>query len=561
MKELAIQPEMLLQPLSESFVWPKFTTFARFLSCCIIFSASSVAANPPESSEKLPPPTPLNPDNIPGTIVLNRFEVIGNRVIPESEINQLLQPYLFRPISFVELLEVQQVLTQLHIKRGYFTSGAYIPPQTIKNQTIKIEIIEGSIEEIKIKGLEELHPGYIRSRLARVTKSPLHQQKLLNALQLLQLDPLIENISAELSKGVNPGTSYLEVEVKEADAFYTELTVDNYRTPSAGAASRQIAIRDQNLLGFGDRFDVSYINTDGSNSLENLSYAIPLNASNNELEIAYSFSNSTIISEPFQDLDLGSRSSYYGVRYRQPLYETPTQEIALGFVLSHQNTQLSLMDVGFPTLARGTDIEGITKISALRLFQEYSDRSSNHVFAVRSQFSIGLDAFDATDNADGIPDSNFLIWRGQAQYLKKLTPQTNIFLRSDLQFSDRALVTLEQFSAGGALNVRGYTRNRVLGDNGLFLSAELVNTLWQTSERDLTLELSPFFDFARIWNTDDLSLDNNTLAAVGLGLQFTIKERLAARLDWGLPLIDDEELPGDSLQESGVYFSVKFKPF
>lgn len=561
MRELAIVSEMLLQPLSQSFVWSKVTMFARFLGCCILFSASAATANPPESSNKLSQPTRLDGSNIPGTIVLNRFEVIGNRVIPESEINRLLQPYLFRPISFVELLEVQQRITQLYIKRGYFTSGAYIPPQTIKDQTIVIEIIEGSIEEIKINGLKDLSPEYIRSRLARATKPPLQQKKLLSALQLLQLDPLIENIAAELSKGVNPGESYLEVEVEEADAFYTELAVDNYRTPSIGAASRQINISDHNLFGFGDRFDVSYINTDGSNSLENLSYAIPLDASNNEIRIAYSFSNNTIISEPFQNLDLGSRSSYYGIRYRQPLYQTPSQEIALGFIFSHQNTQLSLMDIGFPTLTRGTDVEGITKISALRLFQEYSDRGNSHVFAVRSQFNVGLDVFDATNNSGSIPDSNFLIWRGQAQYLKKLTPQTNIFLRSDLQLSDRALVTLEQFSAGGALSVRGYTQNSVLGDNGMFFSAELVNTLWQTSEGNLTFELSPFFDFARIWNKDDLALDTNTLASVGLGIQFSIKDRLTTRLDWGLPLIDDGDLPGDSLQESGVYFSVKFKPF
>jgi len=185
----------------------------------------------------------------------------------------------------------------------------------------------------------------------------------------------------------------------------------------------------------------------------------------------------------------------------------------------------------------------------------------SHVFAARSQFSIGLDAFDATNNPDGIPDSNFLIWRGQAQYLKKLTPQTNLFLRSDLQFSDRALVTLEQFSAGGALSVRGYTQNGILADNGIFFSTELVNTLWQTSEGEMSFELSPFFDFARVWNTDDLALDTNTLASVGLGLQFSIQDRLTARLDWGIPLIDDGDLPGDSLQESGVYFSVKFRPF
>lgn len=559
MKELAIEPEKLFQPLSRSFVWSKVTKFAILFGCHIIFAAFA-AANPSESSEKPTDSIRLDSSNIPQTIVLNKFEVIGNRVIPESEINQLLKPYLFRPISFVELLEVQQEITQLFIKRGYFTSGAYIPPQTIKNQTIVIEIIEGSIEEIKINGLKDLNSEYIRSRLARATQAPLQQEKLLGALQLLQLDPLIENISAELSKGVNPGESYLEVDVEEADAFALELTLDNYRTPSVGAASRQITISDQNLVGFGDRFDVTYINTDGSNSLENLSYAIPLDASNNEIRIAYSFSNNTIISEPFQDLDLGSRSSYYGIRFRQPLYQTPSQEIATGLILSHQNTQLSLMDIGFPTLAVGSDVEGITKISALRLFQEYSDRGSSHVFAMRSQFNIGLDALDATDNPGSIPDSNFLIWRGQAQYLKKLTSKTNIFLRSDLQLADRALVTLEQFSAGGALSVRGYTQNGSLGDNGIFLSAELVNTVWQTPERNFSFELSPFFDFARVWNNDDLALDTNTFASVGLGFQFSIKDRLTARLDWGLPLIDDGDLPGDSLQESGVYFSVKFKP-
>ena len=77
----------------------------------------------------------------------------------------------------------------------------------------------------------------------------------------------------------------------------------------------------------------------------------------------------------------------------------------------------------------------------------------------------------------------------------------------------------------------------------------------------MSFELSPFFDFARVWNTDDLALDTNTLASVGLGLQFSIQDRLTARLDWGIPLIDDGDLPGDSLQESGVYFSVKFRPF
>ncbi|MEM8675552.1 MAG: ShlB/FhaC/HecB family hemolysin secretion/activation protein [Cyanobacteria bacterium P01_G01_bin.67] len=561
MKQFAIPRLMLSELLNQSFLPFILRSCTRLFAYYMAVSASSVMANPQNSASQPQPLMSTDVEQVPGTIVLDKFEVIGNRVLPESEIDKLLEPYLMRPISFIELMEVQQRITKLYVERGYFTSGAYIPPQTVKNRTVKIEIIEGSIEEIKIYGLQDLHPGYIQRRIESATQPPVNQEQLLKALQLLQLDPLIKNITAELSQGVNPGQSYLEVEVEEADSFFTELTLDNYRTSSVGSFSRQLAISDQNLLGFGDRFDVSYINTDGSNSLENLSYTIPLGTINNKLRLGYSISSSDIITEPFQDLDLSSKNRYLELSYRHPLWETPTQVVALGLILSHQDTQLSLMDIGFPTLARGSDLEGTTKVSALRLIQEYSDRGSSHVFAIRSQFNIGLNAFDATSNPDGIPDSSFLVWRGQLQYLRMLSPRTNILLRSELQLADRGLVSQEQFSAGGALSARGYAQDLALGDNGFFASAELVNLLWQTSAENLTLELNPFFDFARVWNSDKLPLDTSTLVSLGLGLQFSIKDSLIARLDWGLPLIEAQDLPGDSLQENGFYFSVKFKPF
>ncbi len=544
--------------LNPSFFQYLVAAFARFLACCVVFSTLA-KANCQESSGKFNQQR-LAPENIPGTIILSRFNIIGNRVIPEARLKQLLQPYLFRPVTFVELLKVQQAITKLYVERGYFTSGAYIPPQTINNRTLKIEIIEGKVEEIKISGLKRLRLEYVRSRLAIATQAPLNQDKLLNALQQLQLNPLIRSISAELSQGINPGESFLEVKIAEADTFSSELNLNNYRTPSVGSISRQVSLSEGNLLGFGDRFNISYVNTDGSDSLEDLSYVIPLGAYNSEVRLAYSLSNNRIISEPFQDLDLASENRYYEATYRQPLYQTPQQDITIGVTFSRQNSQLLLMDRGFPSLTRGSDNQGKTQISALRLFQEYSDRSDSHVFAVRSQFSIGIDAFDATINSNDVPDSKFLIWRGQAQYLKMLAPRTTILLRSDLQLADRPLVSLEQFSSGGALSVRGYSQERVLGDNGFFFSAELRNTIWQITKQDLTLELNPFFDFGQVWNSDNLPLELNTLASLGLGLQLAVGETLATRIDWGFPLIDDDSA-GNSLQESGVYFSVRFKPF
>jgi hemolysin activation/secretion protein len=537
------------------------TVFVRFLVCSAIFYPSQTRASPPKTLKPGVQTPSLHPEEIPGSVVLKRFEIIGNQVIPDGEIDRLLQPYLFRPISFIELLEVQQAITQLFVQKGYLTSGAYIPPQKITDRTVKIEIIEGSIEDIKIYGLKHLRPEYIRERIKVATQPPVNRDKLLNALQILQLDPLIANISAELSQGINPGESLLEIEVEEANTFKTQLSFNNYQAVAVGSQGRRLFIGDNNVLGFGDRFGVSYLNTPSSNSLENLSYTIPLSAHDNELEIAYSYSDSSIISEPFKDLDLSSRGSSLDAIYRQKILHTPRKELTLGFSFNYQNSQLFLEDVGFPTLARGTDETGVTKIATLQFMQEYSDRGEGHVLAFSSQFNLGINVFDATVNPPGIPDSHFLIWRGQGQYIKQLSEGTNILLRGQLQLADHPLVSLEQFRAGGATSVRGYRKDRTVADNGLFLSAELSHTIWQTNGGKNSLTLNPFGDFSHVWNTDDLAPEVETLASLGLGLQLVLGDALVTRLDWGIPLIQDTGFQEDSLQDQGIYFSLELKPF
>jgi hemolysin activation/secretion protein len=149
---------------------------------------------PPQNS---PPSVPLPPEKIPGKITVKRFAIVGNNVIPQAEIEEIVAPYLNRPISFVELLAVPRKITQLYVDRGYLTSGAFIPPQAIENEVVQVQILEGKIEEIQMSGLTRLKPSYIRSRLAIATKAPLNQQQLLNALQLLQFSAERSSISTD----------------------------------------------------------------------------------------------------------------------------------------------------------------------------------------------------------------------------------------------------------------------------------------------------------------------------------------------------------------------------
>lgn len=513
----------------------------------------------PELEQKTTPDPPDTIKDFFNTFFVKKFEIVGSTVFTPEELAEVLKPYTLRRLSFTEILAAQQAITRLYFNRGYLTSGTFLPPQKLEAGIVTIEVVEGSLEAINIKGLNRLNDGYVRSRLQIATHAPLNKDKLLNALQLLQLDPLIESLAAELTAGTRPGSSILELSLKEADPFDLTLAWDNYRAPSVGTDRRSVQLTHRNLIGLGDRFSIGYLNTDGSNSLNDLDYTIPLNAHNGTFNFRLGYTDSEIIEEPFDRFDIASENTNYEFTYRQPILQKPTQDVALGITFSKNNSAITIG--GEPEqVSRGAEADGETNISALRFFQEYTKRDANQVFALLSQFSLGIDAFGATINDDSQPDGKFLAWRGQAQYLRLLNSNFTLLLRSDLQVANDALLSTEQFSLGGGLNVRGYRQDALLGDNGWFNSAEIRATVLRIPQAKISLQLTPFVDFGKVWNSDDLELDTNTLVSTGIGLRLQISDYFTSSLAWGIPLVDiDTE--GDSLQEDGVYFSLELKPF
>ena len=539
---------------------------------------------PTPNPEKLPPvenllpsapanpSTPGNvealPSQVEGKIKVESFQVEGSTVFSQEKLAEVTQTFTEGEISFAELLKAADAVTKLYVDAKYVTSGAYIPSNQTFNKegsVVTIKVVEGSLERIEVSGTKRLNPSYVRSRLA-ITGKPLNQKKLLKALQLLQLDPLVQNISAELAAGITPGTSILKVKVKEAQTRTAQIKLDNNRPPSIGSFQRQIQLNEANLLGLGDALNTSYANTDGSNTW-NLSYTLPVNPRNGTLQLNYSNSSTKVIEEPFDFLDIEGNSQEYGITFRQPLIQTPTKEFALGITASRRESDIGFLEsvVGerLPFPSPGADEDGKKKISAVRLFQDWTERSNKQVIAARSQLSLGVNAFDATVN-DNAPDSEFVSWRGQAQWVRLLAPETLLLVRGDFQFADRALLPSEQIGIGGQSTVRGYRQDFLLADNGLLGSAELRYPVLRVPQIKGLLSVTPFIDFGTGWNNSDSGrtpLTNDTIASTGLGLLWQQSDRLTARFDWGIPLVSVDSNK-NTWQENGLYFSITYtQPF
>ena len=527
-------------------------------------------------TESISPTPPL--DTTERGICVRKFVVTGSSVFSPEELSQVAAAAAFPPgsprcdpavslpeagyeLSFSQLLQARSAVTQFYVEHDYITSGAFIPEQEIEEGIVEIQVVEGKLEDIQITGNHRLNPNYVIRRLARAGASPLNSEQLLEGLQRLQLDPLIETIDAELSTGIEPGTNLLEVEIAEADPFQVEFTLDNDRSPNVGTFRRGVQISHANLLGQGDGLSVGYTNTNGSNAID-LSYSYPVNPENGRLIFNYGRTWSEVIKDPFDILNINSNARYYELTFRQPIFQTPREEFALSFTASRQESEATLnpLNTGeVPFRTRGSDDEGQTRISALRFSQDWVKRSDRQVIAARSQFSLGLDAFGSTINSDS-PDSQFFAWRGQTQWVRLLGPETLLLVRGDVQLADGALPTLEQISLGGRQTVRGYPQDFLLTDSGALTSVEVRLPIYRLPTIEGVLQLAPFLDVGIGWNSEGRNPNPNTLASIGLALQWQHGDNFNARLDWGIPLIDFDST-GNSLQENGLYFSVNFITF
>ncbi|MGB3401533.1 MAG: ShlB/FhaC/HecB family hemolysin secretion/activation protein [Microcoleaceae cyanobacterium] len=516
---------------------------------------------PPQEQEiePTPPPTPaLPPDNTP--IPITTIEVVGSSILTPEEITSIVSPLEGRSVTLQELQEAADNITEIYLEQGYITSRAIVPEQTINDGVVTIQVIEGTLEEIEIEGTQRLNPEYIRSRVRLGAGQPLSTPRLENQLRLLRVNPLFETVEASLRAGTEEGESILIVRVIEADAFQVGFSSDNYSPPSIGSERLGINLRHLNLTGNGDLVFVSYnttrLITDGESDVVDFLYSFPINAMNGTIQLRIPPYRSRIVQEDFEDLNIESQSQRYELSYRQPLLRTPAEEFALSLGFTYQDSDISF------DAEEEFEFAGATRTNVFKFGQEYVRRDPRGAWALRSQFSLGVDILDATTNDSG-PSAGFLSWLGQVQRVQRLSSRHLLIAQGELQLAADPLFASQQFVLGGALSLRGYRQNVRAADNGFRISVEDRITLLQNEIGLPTLQLAPFVEFGKVWNhreNPNILLDQTFLIGTGLGVLWQPVPDLNIRVDYGLPLVDLED-KGNNLQDHGVYFSINFTPF
>ena len=470
-------------------------------------------------------------------------------------LSKITAPYEDRIVASSELEDLRVALTRYYIDHGYINSGAVIPDQKVVDGVIQMVIVEGRLSDIEVSGNTHLNSDYIKDRLELGAGPPLNVKDLQEQIQIMLQSPVIETMNSQLRPGDRPGEANLTTHVKEGPRVQFIPVIDNRLSPPLGdfRVLPQAFIYD--LTGRGDVLSTNVGFAEGLTDA-NANWSIPLTPRDTTLTLLAEHTDSEVQNGPFQDLDIKNKTQTYGFRVGHPFYRTPSQTFSMSLGLDLRKSHSELLGEDF-AFTPGVPSDGDVKASIIRFSQEWTERGAKQVLAARSQFSFGVDAFDATTNSGNLPSGKFFAWLGQFQWARRLGEDWGeLIFRADTQLTNDNLFTMEQFSVGGALSVRGYRENQIVRDYGYDISLEYRYPLIKDPSGRSILAIAPFVDGGGAKNNDLPNGPNPTfLYSAGAGLRWDPIPKVHAQVYWGhgFRSVDNDD---NTLQDDGVHFLI-----
>jgi len=507
--------------------------------------------------EELPETAP-----VPGLlkIKLTGFEFEGNTVYTDAQLQELLKDYLNRYITTADLEQIRIKVTNQYINNGYINSGALIPDQDLKNEILKIKIVEGRLTAINLQHDGRLKPHYLTDRISPNPERPLNIVDLQEHLYLLQQNPRVKRINAALGPGAQRGDSVLDIRVAEEKPYSLSLEFNNYRPVSVGEKQGELRFNDLNVSGAGDSLDIIYDGTQGLNAGD-LIYAYPVSPNDAVVKTELNYTDSNVTQKEFKDLDISSNSWSASLGFAYPFQMSRFGSFVTELKLDRRYSESLLSD---SPLSCGYS-DGKCNVTALRLSQTALWHNNTEVVSFRHVLSAGLHAFHASiykgqDIPVGQPedrytaDGRFTAWLLQFQWAKRYLPmKLQSVFRTDVQLAFDPLLSMEQFAVGGAYSVRGYRENQYVNDNGLVTSLELRYPVYRSSNQEL--QVMTFYDYGQSWNYKE-SMDQHILSSAGLGLRYTFTNWITAQVYWGEKLKDVQN-DTSAWQDKGFHVSIR----
>lgn len=460
---------------------------------------------------------------------INEIIVDKSEVLQEQEINDITRAYINKEIVLQDLYTVVNGINNLYAEKGYLTCRAFLPPQTIKDGVVHIQLVEGKSGNVYVDGNNSTNESYITDRIG-IERGNLANINDLNEDLLLFNGSNDIQLHITMHAGKEPGTTDYVISVAEPQKSLVNLYVDNAGSESSGEWREGLFFTDRSLTGNRDSLMLSGIRSDGTKSFS-ASYITPVGRSGTKLGLNYSANSVHITDGELEDLNVKGHSSAYGISVIQPLIVNETMRTEASLEYGHQNSQTDFLGVHWVD----DTTYGYTASFSM------TNYGTSSVIFQKHGYRIGR-----SENITGYTKNfNKYIFNGFWQ--KAYTGGQMLSARLDGQCSsDNYLPSAEQFYIGGMYSVRGYEESYLGGDSGFAASIEYSVPI----DKSKKTSVFTFIDYGSVFG--DSAFDDHTLAGTGIGIRSTIAQKIYASLTLGVPLISDPN--NDDIDSTRIHF-------
>jgi hemolysin activation/secretion protein len=481
----------------------------------------------PKFSVSAPVPNSTGGDH--KRFTLGSVNIDGATIFTQQQLSRYFEPYLATEVDGADLAKMAAAITAQYHRTGYLLSYAMVPTQNVEAGMVRLSVVEGRITNVTVKGAGSAERAVEEIAAPLVRSGPLKTDELERAIGLIRDFPGVKVTDVALVRSDITGSYTLKLTM--APYRMHGFTYFDNRGTGSIARSRFYNSLSLSSLGVpGDELRLDLFAMPGTHTrylYGQVMGALPLGQQGVRLSVTASRGD--------QYLQAGERFSGQS--------DNVSVQLSYPFRRSRALTVLGKVSLAdWRTTGRRAGANQLRdRLRVARFGLEFSNEGSTR-FQGELSLSRGLGFGAMTRVGDPLASrqdasGQFTKVMATLQLSRPLSEKLTLRTIAMGQYSDRPLLSAEEFSLGGNRVGRAFAFNALTGDRGAGGGIELGYRLGNSQKNRAGVELFGFLDggFTSEVKSSIATSRGRSLASVGSGARFALA-RTAVSVEAGVPI-------------------------
>jgi hemolysin activation/secretion protein len=456
----------------------------------LIWSAGALALGAGQGVVAQPPAPAAHFD-------IERYEVSGNTLIPDSRLHELLDPFTGKQRDLGDVQQALKALETAYRVAGYGTVQLELPEQDATGSVIRLNVIEVRLASVAVTGNKHFSEANVLRGLPALRSGETPNLRALSENVQLSNESRAKQVEVILAASQTPGTVDARVSVVDESPHHFGLTLDNTGTQASGRWRIGAFYQHENLFDRDQAASLAYTTSPDSPegvrvNIFGVGYRVPLYAWGDSVDLLYGKSSSnTPSSTPSLGgaLNLTGKGDVFALHFNHNFARSGETTSKLGVDYTYVDSRCTTVDGTPVSIAPPTPpIASCVPYTVAPLMARYasSTRSDSMLAGYYAGAAINIPSGTRYTNITGRTDrysyltagnrdtrDDFVIVRGGADYLRGLASDWQVRMALNGQYAFDPTVSAQSFGLTGANAVRGFDERALVADSGAVVNAEL----------------------------------------------------------------------------------------